>query len=122
MEYIYANKRDSHIDEMSKPENLIKALPHYRQKLDLIADMRKATDDAAVSGPGGFRMAGYVRGRAGPGASNESPGLKVIARIPEALLNALVDEEPDLIRDASLWKAWIHKHPEFRAYSPGSKL
>jgi hypothetical protein len=118
MEFIYANKRDSVVDEMSKPENLVKALPHYAKKMDLIKDMRKATDDAAVSGPGGMRMAGYVR----TGKQGEDSGLKIIARIPEALMTAIVHEEPDLVRDAAAWHKWMKKHPEFAAYTPGSKL
>jgi len=115
LEYIYANKRDSEIDEMSKPENLVRALPHYADLLDHIADMRRATDDAAKSGPDGLRLAGYV-------GDPKQSGLKVIARFPQALLAVLLEAEPDLLRDARTFKKYLAKHPEFRAYSPGSKL
>jgi hypothetical protein len=118
LEYIYKNKRDSEIDEMAKPENLVKALPHYEYKMNAIALARKMTDQAAVSGPNGVRMAGYFR----TGDGEKDPGLKIIARMPEALLYALLQHEPELVRDGSAWTKWLKKHPEFRAYSPGSKL
>jgi hypothetical protein len=115
LEYVYVNKRNSEIDEMSKPDNLVKAMPHYKEKLELIAQFRKATDDAAKSGVYGQRLAGYV-------GDPKTSGLKVIARIPEALLTVLLEVEPDLVNDSSTWHKWLKKHPEFRAYSPGSKL
>ena len=113
MEYSYVTKNDP--DEMSKPENLTKVIPNYGELLDHIADMRRATDDAAKSGASGQRLAGYV-------GNPKDSGLKVIARFPQALLTVLLEAEPDLLCDAKTFKKYLAKHPEFRAYSPGSKL
>ncbi len=114
MELLYTGK-DHELDEISKPENLVKALPYWQSKMDAIAEARHLTDLAAKSGYNGQRLAGYA-------GEAKNSSVKVIARIPEALLTVLIAAEPELLSSNKAWHKWIKKHPEFRAYSEGSKL
>lgn len=95
--------KETELDYMAKPENLIKRLPHWEQKFEAMAEMRKLTDDAAVTTSHG-RIAG-------------GKGMKIMARMPEALLTALLAIEPGLLKDAATFKRFMKKHPEYASYT-----
>ena len=102
--FIYTDK-DTLVDEVSKPENLVKALPHYEQVFDNIQELREATDDRTEFNPRTGRAKGGFM------------GFKVVARMPEAVLTWLLVLHPDLLKDSKAFRRYLKKHPEYAGYS-----
>lgn len=81
-----------------------------------MAEMQRMTDSNARTVYGN-KQAGYYTN---PDGSKEG-GLKVIARIPQSVLIALLAVEPDLLKDAKTLKRILKKHKIYRAYTAGAK-
>lgn len=102
--FVYTGK-DTILDAVASPTNLVKALPHYQGVFDQIKELREATDDRTDFNP-----------RTGK-AKGGSIGFKVVARMPEALLTWLLVLEPDLVKDAKTFRKFLRKHPEYNGYT-----
>lgn len=70
--------------------------------MDFLAEYRKFTDEA-----------GQANGQR-PGGSGD---LKLIARIPEALLIGIMAVEPDFLKDKKNIYKWLDANPEYAAYT-----
>lgn len=102
--YIYTSK-DTEIDFVADPANLVKALPHYTHVFDQLALERNKVDHFTTEVRYGEKRAGG------------KPGFKLLARMPEPVLTWLLVLEPDLLKNKATFRRFLKKHPEYAGYT-----
>lgn len=100
---IIITDKDTILDEIATPSNLIKAIPHYQQVFEGLRMEQEKVEEAAV-------LTNQGKHRGGP------VGFKRLARMPEPLLTWLLVLEPNLLRDGKTFKRFMRKHPQYGAY------
>lgn len=102
---IIITDKDTELDQVASPRNLVKVLPHYEQMFEGMREFQKQVEETGTT-------TNY--GRVGRGGK---VGFKLLARMPEAVLTWLLVLEPDLIKDPKTFRKFFRKHPEYRAYA-----
>lgn len=109
--YVQSGNDGSFIEQCLDPAHLKQVLVAGDSVFDTMRTMQKMTDSNAKI-INGQRMAGY--------SPDKERGLKVIARMPESVLIALLAVEPDLLKDKKTFDRILKKYPIYRAYSTGA--
>lgn len=109
MNFVITNSDENLLNAISRPETIQKYVPTYGERMEFIANYRQYTDDIATS---------TSRGRVAGGSGN----LKIVARIPEALMITLMAVEPNFLKDKKLFWKWLDANPEYAAYTRRKKF
>lgn len=102
--YFVTNKND-HLDFVTNPDNLVRAMPHYRQVFDHLKDEREMVDHFTS-------QVRYSEKRAGG-----KVGFKLLARMPESVLTYALVLEPNLLKDKKTFRRFMAAHPEYAGYT-----
>ena len=97
------------LNQISTPDSLRRTLADGEKTLDVMAEMRRLTDEMAIPS-----VHGPIAGGRGD--------LKLVARVPEALLVVALAMEPDLLKNKKKLYKWLDANPHLYAYSRKKRL